>query len=145
MIANVVRRVTVMKAGHRVIAYDRRGFGKSSQPTTGYNYDTFAEDLLPFERGASGENGSHFRYQFGGVRGAAGMDLAIAVLHAAQSDRRQDQRQRHGPERGPGVGAVGMCFTGGFALAMMTEPSVVAPVLSQPSLPLFPIPASCAS
>jgi dienelactone hydrolase len=33
------------------------------------------------------------------------------------------------------VGAVGMCFTGGFALAMMTEPSVVAPALSQPSLP----------
>lgn len=38
---------------------------------------------------------------------------------------------------GKGVGAVGMCFTGGFALAMMTEPSVVAPVLSQPSLPMF--------
>lgn len=37
---------------------------------------------------------------------------------------------------GPGVGAVGMCFTGGFALAMMTEPSVIAPVLSQPSLSL---------
>jgi dienelactone hydrolase len=37
---------------------------------------------------------------------------------------------------GPGVGALGMCFTGGFALAMMTEPSVIAPVLSQPSLPL---------
>ena len=37
---------------------------------------------------------------------------------------------------GKGVGAVGMCFTGGFALAMMTEPSMVAPVLSQPSLPL---------
>ncbi|MDR3511405.1 MAG: dienelactone hydrolase family protein [Caulobacteraceae bacterium] len=37
---------------------------------------------------------------------------------------------------GRGVGAVGMCFTGGFALAMMTEPAVVAPVLSQPSLPL---------
>jgi dienelactone hydrolase len=37
---------------------------------------------------------------------------------------------------GPGVGAVGMCFTGGFALAMMTEPSVIAPVLSQPSLPI---------
>lgn len=37
---------------------------------------------------------------------------------------------------GKGVGAVGMCFTGGFALAMMTEPSVVAPVLSQPSQPL---------
>ncbi len=36
---------------------------------------------------------------------------------------------------GRGVGAVGMCLTGGFALAMMTEPSVVAPVLAQPSLP----------
>jgi len=36
----------LLDAGHRVITYDRRGFGKSSQPTTGYNYDTFAEDLL---------------------------------------------------------------------------------------------------
>jgi len=35
----------LLEAGHRVIAYDRRGFGKSSQPTAGYNYDTFAEDL----------------------------------------------------------------------------------------------------
>ena len=39
---------------------------------------------------------------------------------------------------GPGVGAVGMCLTGGFALAMSVDPVVVAPVLSQPSLP-FPI------
>src|SRR5438034_10319560 len=35
----------LLEAGHRVITYDRRGFGKSSQPTTGYNYNTFAEDL----------------------------------------------------------------------------------------------------
>src|SRR5438552_7735857 len=35
----------LLESGHRVITYDRRGFGKSSQPTTGYNYDTFAEDL----------------------------------------------------------------------------------------------------
>ena len=35
----------LLAAGHRVITYDRRGFGKSSQPTSGYNYDTFAEDL----------------------------------------------------------------------------------------------------
>ncbi|MCR4301300.1 MAG: alpha/beta hydrolase [Sulfuricaulis sp.] len=35
----------LLDAGHRVITYDRRGFGKSSQPTTGYNCDTFAEDL----------------------------------------------------------------------------------------------------
>jgi dienelactone hydrolase len=37
---------------------------------------------------------------------------------------------------GPGVGAIGMCFTGNFALALMLEPSVLAPVMSQPSLPL---------
>ena len=35
----------LLAAGHRVITYDRRGFGKSSQPATGYNYDTFAADL----------------------------------------------------------------------------------------------------
>ena len=35
----------LLAAGYRVITYDRRGFGKSSQPTSGYNYDTFAEDL----------------------------------------------------------------------------------------------------
>jgi non-heme chloroperoxidase len=35
----------LLAAGHRVITYDRRGFGKSSQPATGYNYDTFASDL----------------------------------------------------------------------------------------------------
>src|ERR1700693_2129892 len=35
----------LLNSGHRVITYDRRGFGKSSQPPTGYNYDTFSEDL----------------------------------------------------------------------------------------------------
>lgn len=35
----------LLEAGYRVIAYDRRGFGQSSQPTTGYDYDTFAADL----------------------------------------------------------------------------------------------------
>ncbi len=35
----------LVEAGHRVITYDRRGFGKSSQPWTGYDYDTFAADL----------------------------------------------------------------------------------------------------
>lgn len=35
----------LLNAGYRVITYDRRGFGKSSQPTSGYNYNTFAEDL----------------------------------------------------------------------------------------------------
>jgi dienelactone hydrolase len=36
---------------------------------------------------------------------------------------------------GPGIGAVGMCFTGGFALGMMVDERMLAPVLSQPSLP----------
>jgi non-heme chloroperoxidase len=35
----------LLRAGHRVVTYDRRGFGKSDQPAVGYNYDTFAEDL----------------------------------------------------------------------------------------------------
>ena len=35
----------LLDAGHRVITYDRRGFGQSSQPTSGYDYDTFAADL----------------------------------------------------------------------------------------------------
>lgn len=42
---------------------------------------------------------------------------------------------------GPGVGAIGMCLTGGFALAMMVDDVVVAPVLSQPSLPFAVTPA----
>ncbi len=44
-------------------------------------------------------------------------------------------RQVHAERGGPGVGALGMCFTGNFALALMVDPTVVAPVLSQPSLP----------
>src|SRR3979490_2361581 len=35
----------LLAAGHRVITYDRRGFGRSSKPGIGYNYDTFAADL----------------------------------------------------------------------------------------------------
>ncbi|MXN67144.1 dienelactone hydrolase [Stappia sp. GBMRC 2046] len=45
---------------------------------------------------------------------------------------------RHAHEEcgGEGVGAIGMCFTGNFALSMMLEPKVLAPVVAQPSLPL---------
>ena len=45
-------------------------------------------------------------------------------------------KQAHKDCGGRGVGAVGMCFTGNFAMAMMTEPAVVAPVMSQPSMPM---------
>ncbi|NIJ35800.1 dienelactone hydrolase [Sphingopyxis panaciterrae] len=44
--------------------------------------------------------------------------------------------QAHGECGGKGVGAIGMCFTGNFALSMMLEPAVIAPVLAQPSLPM---------
>jgi dienelactone hydrolase len=52
----------------------------------------------------------------------------VAWLRALAADE-------HARCGGPGVGAVGMCFTGGFALAMATDPRLLAPVLSQPSLP----------
>lgn len=45
-------------------------------------------------------------------------------------------RSEHERCGGPGVGAVGMCFTGGYALAMATDPVLLAPVLSQPSMPV---------
>jgi len=44
-------------------------------------------------------------------------------------------RHAHAQCGGPGVGAIGMCMTGNFALSLMVDPSVMAPVLSQPSLP----------
>jgi dienelactone hydrolase len=47
-------------------------------------------------------------------------------------------RHAHAELGGKGVGAIGMCLTGNFALALMVDPVVMAPVLSQPSLP-FPI------
>jgi dienelactone hydrolase len=46
-------------------------------------------------------------------------------------------RDAHRACGGPGVGAIGMCFSGGFALAMMADESVIAPVLSQPSMPFM--------
>ncbi|MFF8410109.1 dienelactone hydrolase family protein [Streptomyces omiyaensis] len=45
-------------------------------------------------------------------------------------------RAAHAERGGPGVGAVGLCFTGNFALTMALEPAVVAPVVNHPSLPL---------
>src|SRR5438105_8653061 len=51
---------------------------------------------------------------------------------------RELARSAHQECGGPGVGVVAMCFTGGFALAMMVDETVLAPVLSQPSVP-FPV------
>ncbi|MDZ4298924.1 MAG: dienelactone hydrolase family protein [Moraxellaceae bacterium] len=50
-------------------------------------------------------------------------------------------REAHSECGGPGVGVVGMCVTGNFGLAMMLDAPVIAPVLSQPSLPVGPLPS----
>ncbi len=54
-------------------------------------------------------------------------------------------RSLHQELGGPGVGAIGMCLTGNFALSLMVDPSVAAPVLSQPSLPFAITPGHAAA
>ena len=63
---------------------------------------------------------------------------ALAANHSSPVTRwlRALARLAHRECGGPGVGAIGMCFTGNFALTMMLEPAMLAPVLAQPSLPL---------
>ena len=92
---------------------------------------------------------------FGDVPSASGPGAAVRTLATVCVNReftklrlretspvatwlRSLARALHAELGGPGVGAVGMCFTGGFALAMMVDESVAAPVVAQPSLP-FPI------
>jgi non-heme chloroperoxidase len=77
----------LLNAGYRVIAYDRRGFGRSGQPTSGYNYDTFAEDLHKLIKhlglrdfalvGFSMGGGEVARYA--GKYGTKGMSKAVIV------------------------------------------------------------------
>jgi dienelactone hydrolase len=61
--------------------------------------------------------------------------LATGVNSPVAGWLRSLARELHAELGGPGVGALGMCFTGGFALAMMVDPSVAAPVVAQPSVP----------
>ncbi len=75
------------------------------------------------------------------TRACVSREFTVLALHRTSPVTtwlRTLARAEHERCGGPGVGAVGMCFTGGFALAMMVDDVVVAPVLSQPSLP-FPI------
>ena len=61
--------------------------------------------------------------------------LALGHTQPVADWLRSLARDLHADVGGPGVGALGMCFTGGFALAMMVDTSVVAPVVAQPSTP----------
>lgn len=86
--------------------------------------------------------GKAARHAVGTMVGAC-ISREFTVLATGRSSRAVDWLRalaghEHGACGGPGVGVVGMCFTGGFALAMATDPRVLAPVLSQPSLP-FPV------
>jgi dienelactone hydrolase len=64
--------------------------------------------------------------------------LALGETQPIAGWLRSLARELHAELGGPGVGALGMCYTGGFALAMMVDPAVAAPVLAQPSTP-FPV------
>jgi dienelactone hydrolase len=66
--------------------------------------------------------------------------LALGRTQPVADWLRSLARTLHAELGGPGVGALGMCFTGGFALAMMVDPAVAAPVLAQPSAPIAATP-----
>jgi dienelactone hydrolase len=92
-------------------------FGEPGRPVTpGYGMRTFA--------------GACIRREFAAFARRADRPIAEYVRALA--------RDLHARAGGPGVGVIGMCFTGGFALAAAVEPAVLAPVASQPSVP-FPM------
>lgn len=105
---------TVRDAGFTV--YMPHMFGEAGKPpTTGYIFKSIAKACISKE----------FR-AFAANKSSPIVDWLRALAKLA-----------HEECGGPGVGAIGMCFTGNFALNLMLEPSVLAPVLSQPSLPLM--------
>ncbi len=74
------------------------------------------------------------------VRACIGREFHVLAARGSSpitNDLRALCRALHAECGGPGVGALGMCLTGNFALSLMVDPCVMAPVLSQPSLP-FP-------
>ncbi|WP_116092155.1 alpha/beta fold hydrolase [Sphingomonas crusticola] len=58
--------LALAEAGHRVIAYDRRGFGRSSQPWTGYDYDTLADDLAQVLAATGAQDATLVGFSMGG-------------------------------------------------------------------------------
>ncbi|MBK6315785.1 MAG: alpha/beta hydrolase [Blastocatellia bacterium] len=77
----------LLSAGYRVITYDRRGFGRSSQPTDGYNYDTFASDLRQLVTRLDLEDFTLVGFSMGGGEiaryfgkyGSAGVSKAVII------------------------------------------------------------------
>jgi len=81
--------VTLADAGLRAIAYDRRGFGRSSQPVSGYDYDTLADDLAAVMAATDAEDATLVGFSMGGgevarfMRRHDGAGVSRAVLIAA--------------------------------------------------------------
>ena len=107
----------LLEAGYRVITYDRRGFGQSSQPATGYDYDTFAADLHALLEhldlreavlvGHSMGTGEVTRYlgSYGSARVAKGVlfpDPAVPAAGARQPRRGAAKPVRRVRRRPPG-------------------------------------------
>lgn len=109
----------------------------------------FAQDLmaagfsvaLPSLFGVPGKEPSAGRIAWTVARACISSEFhAMAMRDTSKATEwlRALARKLHAARGGPGIGFVGMCFTGGFGLAMLLDDAVIAPVLSQPSLP-FPI------
>lgn len=101
--------------------------------------------VLPDLFGTAGADGDK-RFQSALTMARTCISREFTVLATGRSSPvvdwlRELGAREHARCGGPGIGVVGMCFTGGFALAMATDQRVLAPVLSQPSLP-FPIGAA---
>lgn len=96
-----------------------------------------------FGRDGNGPSNGEFLKTFGEVCISREFTL-FATGKSSRVTRWLNELAHHEHETngGPGVGVIGMCLTGGFALAMMVDPVVVAPVLSQPSLPIGRKPAA---
>jgi dienelactone hydrolase len=96
--------------------------------------------VLPSLFGTPGREPTVFPYAVGEmVKACVSREFATFALGTTSPATvwlRALARQAHAECGGPGVGVVGMCLTGGFALAMMVDDEVLAPVLSQPSMPL---------
>lgn len=81
--------LALAEAGHRVIAYDRRGFGRSGQPWTGYDYDTLSDDLADVLEATGAHDAAIFGFSMGGGEVArymsrhGGRDVRAAGLIAS--------------------------------------------------------------
>jgi dienelactone hydrolase len=102
----------VVARGHTVVLPQL--FGEPGEPATGQNLSRSLMRLCV--------NREFTKLALGQTTPVAGWLRSLA-------------RSLHATAGGPGVGAVGMCFTGGFALAMMVDEAVAAPVVCQPSVP----------